>query len=78
MLAAARTKGANMRLLIVTAAVTALFLSPAFAGSGTGIGKGTPGSVTTPANPCAQGDTWDAAKGVCTRPDGTTYKPAPN
>jgi hypothetical protein len=65
-----------MRLLIVTAAAAALFLSPAFA-SGTGIGKGTPGTVTTP-NPCTQGDTYDPAKDLCTRPDGTTYKPAPH
>jgi len=68
--------GHLLRLLIVTAAMAALFLSPAFA-SGTGIGKGTPGAVTTP-NPCGQGDTYDAATGVCTRPDGTTYKPAPH
>ena len=68
-----------MRLLIATAAITAILISPAFA-SGTGIGKGssTPGTTTTPTNPCGQGDTWDAAKGVCTRPDGTTYKPVPN
>ena len=72
-----------MRFMIVTAAITMLYLTPAMASSGTGIGKGsppTPGTQTQtqpPANPCAEGETYDAEKNLCTRANGETYTPVP-
>lgn len=71
-----------MRTLIITAALTALFLSPAFA-SGTGIGKGnqstTPDTTLpqTPVNPCLQGEIYDATRNLCIRPNGEAYTPVP-
>jgi len=70
-----------MRMIIASLAV-ALLVSPALASSGgTGTGKGspTPGTTTVqqPVNPCQQGETYDAAKNLCTRPNGETYTPVP-
>jgi len=58
-----------MRMILI-AVFTVAALSPAWAGSG--IGKGG-ASQTTPK--CNQGDTYDASRGLCVRPDGSTYKP---
>ena len=71
-----------MRLLIATAALTALFLSPVFA-SGTGIGKGSPPTTGTtqpapPVNPCLQDEIYDAVRNLCIRPNGEAYTPVPH
>lgn len=69
-----------MRTIITTLAIATLCMATTFASAGTGTGKGSPTPGTTqqpPANPCAQGETYDAAKNLCTRADGTTYTPSP-
>jgi hypothetical protein len=70
-----------MRTIITTLAIATLCMATTFASAGTGTGKGSPTAGTTqttqPANPCAQGETYDAAKNLCTRADGTTYTPSP-
>lgn len=70
-----------MRMIIASLAL-ALLVSPAFASSGTGTGKGdqiTPGTTvpTTPVNPCQQGEIYDPARNLCIRANGETYTPVP-